>query len=449
MNSLEERVTACWSPGVRPLVVEAHRCYVTGSARAAIVLTWTAVCADIIDKLRRLAEDGDGDAKTLVDRVESVQGRVTQDAIKTMQEVEGQLLGIALAMELIDEVEQRKLDQLRLDRNLCAHPSLGPLGDVFAPTLDDARAHLAVALEALLTHAPSQGRSVVKRMIALLSDPSFPGSEDFIAHTYFDRVKPAVRRSLVNLVVKHALLELDAEGLDPQELADRCAVCVAAFAARDRVLVRQQLAQVAPGLSQKAVAVQMRAAARLGHLDLFWEVTEQAMHQQLDRVIAALNVQFAAFGGLKPEDLAVLSLVSQDRAREALPALEAKFEDLPEANQASAIGRRPGRYFVPRLADLLRGATSYRSAESVCQAAVLTCAPWFTAQDLASILDAWAETYDCRMAAAMPRHAVTLYRATRQLPSAPETWRNFVARVDALAAEGEEYYRYPELAALL
>jgi hypothetical protein len=84
-----------------------------------------------------------------------------------MQEVEtGLLLDTALAVELIDAVQHRKLDQLRLDRNVCAHPSLSPLGDIFAPSLDDARAHLAVALDALLVHAPSQGRRVVDRICA-------------------------------------------------------------------------------------------------------------------------------------------------------------------------------------------------------------------------------------------------------------------------------------------
>lgn len=138
MINLEERVAACWSPEVRPLIAEAHRCYATGSARAAIVLTWTAVCADVIEKLRRLAEDGEGQAKPVVKKVENAQGKVDAAAIKTMQEVETRLLDTALAVELIDASQHRKLDQLRLDRNLCAHPSLSPLGDIFAPSLDDA-----------------------------------------------------------------------------------------------------------------------------------------------------------------------------------------------------------------------------------------------------------------------------------------------------------------------
>ncbi|MGB8947030.1 MAG: hypothetical protein WCD21_43390 [Streptomyces sp.] len=48
MIDLEERVNRVFNPDLRPLVREAYRCYASGSARGAIVLTWTAVCADLI-----------------------------------------------------------------------------------------------------------------------------------------------------------------------------------------------------------------------------------------------------------------------------------------------------------------------------------------------------------------------------------------------------------------
>lgn len=59
MLDLEQQVLRVWNPDVRPLVVEAHRCYMSGAARASIALTWVAVCADLIEKFSRLAEDGE------------------------------------------------------------------------------------------------------------------------------------------------------------------------------------------------------------------------------------------------------------------------------------------------------------------------------------------------------------------------------------------------------
>jgi hypothetical protein len=60
-----ERVNRVFNPDLRPLVSEAYRCYASGSARGAIVLTWTAACADLIAKAQSLHEEGESHAKDL------------------------------------------------------------------------------------------------------------------------------------------------------------------------------------------------------------------------------------------------------------------------------------------------------------------------------------------------------------------------------------------------
>ncbi|MGW4979207.1 hypothetical protein [Streptomyces mirabilis] len=448
--NLEERVTTCWSPEVRPLAAEAYRCYSTGSARASIVLTWTAVCADVIEKLRRLAEDGDGTAAGLVAKVEQVQGKDDAAAIRTMQDVESQLLTTAADLELIDSVERRKLDQLRLDRNLCAHPSLRPLGDLFAPSLDDARAHLAVALDSLLTQQPSQGRKVIERFRAHVDDPSFAGSEGFIAHSFFDTVKPAVRRKIVNLAVKHALVELVGDGsLSPDQLAERMAICVTAFAARDRSLVREEMKSNITRLAGQRVDVQLRAIGRVGELDAFWEATDAApaLLEQFDRCIA--DIQAPLWGQrLAPQEIAVLSLVSRDQPRALLPALSERFQTMPDFEKATIIGRRPGRFFGPYLAQLLAGAGSFRGAEALCHQAVLPCAQFLLADQLRAVLEAWAENGECREASAMPEYALSLYLLTKERLPATAVWRGFVQRARELSPD-KPYYHYDQVAALL
>jgi hypothetical protein len=59
LRDLEVQVARVANAGVRPLVTEAYRCYTSGTARAAIVLTWTAACADLIDKIATLYQSGD------------------------------------------------------------------------------------------------------------------------------------------------------------------------------------------------------------------------------------------------------------------------------------------------------------------------------------------------------------------------------------------------------
>jgi hypothetical protein len=71
---LESDVAQVWSSDVRPLVHEAWRCYNAGAIRAAIASTWTAITADLIDKITRLADSGDTDAKAFRAEVDAAQG---------------------------------------------------------------------------------------------------------------------------------------------------------------------------------------------------------------------------------------------------------------------------------------------------------------------------------------------------------------------------------------
>jgi hypothetical protein len=81
MIDLEEHVNRMFNPDLRPLVREAYRCYASGSARGAIVLTWTAVCADLIAKAQILYEEGESHAQDLVTNVELAQSSVESEAI--------------------------------------------------------------------------------------------------------------------------------------------------------------------------------------------------------------------------------------------------------------------------------------------------------------------------------------------------------------------------------
>lgn len=212
MMDLDLKINQVWHQEVRPLVAEAYRRYTTGSARACIVLTWTAVCTDLIHKMYQLAEDDEGEAKQLVKKIDEALGKPDRDAIKTMLDVENTILELAWKLDLIDFVEKRELERLKEDRNLAAHPSLRPLGELFTPTTEYARAHLTAAVEALLIHPPSQGRKALERFRDHVGEPSFVGSSDYLAQVFFDRVKSSTRRNIVIFAAKQALLELTSVG---------------------------------------------------------------------------------------------------------------------------------------------------------------------------------------------------------------------------------------------
>jgi hypothetical protein len=451
MIDLEEQIGRVWNPDIRPLALEAFRCYSTGAARACITLTWIAVCADLIEKINRLAEDGEGEAALSADKIKDVQGRMDAHAVQTMQEVEKTILDVVANLDLIDSVERRELTRLREDRNLCAHPSLRPLGEFYQPSLEYARTHLTVALEALLTHPPSQGRKVIERFQAHVIDQSFTGSSEYLTNVFFENVKPAIRRQIVDLSVKHAVLELDAP--DPPGavmVANRMATCVQIFAARDRDLVKDSMKKAANRLREANGDIQLRAVARLGDLEVFWASLDEATCSQLDNLIANIPVPASLTWPDQHDEntAAVLSLVSVSEIRSRIPALKVKFELLSAHDRATVIARRPSEYFASFVPGLLRDASSFRGAEYITSSAVIPCGPYLTLEQLKEALHNWAENDQCRQAAGMVQRSLEFYGSTAHLrPSDEAEWRGFIAEVRSKEQAGS-FYSYDGLEAV-
>ncbi|MFI1063866.1 hypothetical protein ACH4TC_18505 [Streptomyces spororaveus] len=444
MMDLELKINQVWHQEVRPLVTEAYRCYTTGSARACIVLTWTAVCADLIHKLYQLAEDGEGDAAALVQKIDKAREKPDREAVRTMQEVENTILDVAAKLDLIDFVQKRELERLKEDRNLAAHPSLRPLGELFTPTTEYARAHLTAAVEALLIHPPSQGRKALERFRDHVGGLSFVGSSDYLTQVFFDRVKPGTRRNIVVFAAKEALLELTSIGaMSAPSVAGRYATCLRAFAERDRTVVQQAIAPVINRLGQQPLEVQVRAVARLGDLDAFWDEVEDAIRAQIGDYIKQINPP-DTYHLLTVEQTQTLSLVELTNVRTGLPSLEPKFQSLSAWQKASVIKNRPGPYVAGYVADILRDAKSWRTAESTAQWTVPTCAPYLTPQHLGDILSAWAQNYECRTASEMPELAVTLFSLVPAQLRKDQAWQNFLDTVRELEDQDSQF-RYDEL----
>ncbi|MFD7379319.1 hypothetical protein ACFY13_47000 [Streptomyces mirabilis] len=441
MQDLEERIARVRSADVRPLVREAYRAYTAGAARAAIVLTWTAVCADLIDKVRTLHEGGEPQATALITQVDQAQGNLDITAVRTMQMVENSLLDQAVTLELIDATQKIQLERLREDRNLSAHPSLRPLGELFDPPLEYARTHLVIALEAVLVHPASQGRKVVSSFAAHVLDPGFVGDPNHIASAFFRRVRPAARRRVVEFATRHAMLEppLDDANLNAAALADRMATCLKIFAVEDRILVGELVGKFTDRLTEAAVPVQSRTLARLGDLDAFWTGIDDPLRSQLDTIVRAIGVQHAGLEYWQPPQLAptqaqILSLVSLNEVRAALPSMEPAFAGLGWQRRATVIEQRPGPYFAGFLAEVLAGVGSFDSGAFAARTAVLPCAPYVTLEQLRAVLSAWEANNQC-WGRYMVDNAAQFYLTTAHLGAARNAvWRGFL---DQLAGHRE------------
>jgi hypothetical protein len=442
---LEGDIAKVWSADIRPLAEEAWRCYNAGAIRAAIAATSTAVMADLIEKIIWLADGGDADAKVFRSEVATAQTQgIKAEGVRAMQKIEDKLLDEAEKFELIDSIGRRELDRIREDRNLCVHPSLRHLGEVYEPRPEVARGHLATALSTVLTHPPTQGRKVLAEFTAYVSDSSFICSPAHIQATFFDRVRTATRRNIVNVAAKHALCELPLSEDVPvpaHVLADRMAEAVKAFALRDRQLVRTTLAGLKSRFQPLDSGVQLRALSRLGDQDFFWDVVDQPLAERLNGLISAA-VPVGEHDALPAELASVLALVRDVRARDHLPGLEQRFSTLAFRHRMDVAAVRPDRYFVPTVIWCVTEAPGFRDAEQVGQLLVMPHGPFYTMEELRAVLTAWCDNRQCRQAGDMPELAVGLLAATAHLGSDRYAiWEEFLTRVRTIELEGS-YYRY-------
>ncbi|WP_231983215.1 hypothetical protein [Nocardia sp. 852002-20019_SCH5090214] len=447
MADLETLLARVWSPETRVLAEEAARCYNAGVFRSCIASTWTAVTADIIGKLLVLADDGDPQAVVFRETLRSAQSQgPSREGVRAMQAIEAGLLVNATEFELIDVIDQRELDRLREDRNLCVHPSLRASGEAYAPRPEAARAHLGAALSILLTHPPTQGAKAVEAFQNYTCDPSFVPEIAHIQTVFYDRVRTTARGNIAKLAAKHALREIDPGGrLHPVEYANRAAVVLRAFAERDRSLVESALASQRDLFQHADGEIQRRAVARLGDQDYFWTIVNDPLAGRLQQLLVALSIPDGAWDPLPVEIAECLAVVRSEYARDRMPQLEQRFTGLSELHRMNVVAMAPAPYFVPAIVEFLRKAWNFRTGEQVGQI-LLQHAAFLSLDELRAALTAWTDNDQCRMASQMPELAASLYRATTHLGVAqPAVFIAFLAKVQSLSAEGDTYYRYPAL----
>jgi hypothetical protein len=447
---LETLVAQVWSPDVRPLAEEAWRCYNAGAIRSSIAAAWSAVSADIILKLIRLADEGDKTAQQFRKEVTAAQDKgMTPEGVRAMQKIEASLVDKAVEFELIDTIGKRELDRIREDRHLCGHPSLRTAGEVYSPRPEVARGHLAIALTTLLVHPPTQGGKLLEEFQSYICDPLFAPSVPHIQATFHDRVRDATRKNIIKVAAKSAMLELDPDGRMPAAThADRMAIALQAFAERARDMVRDAVGEARGRLQLLDGATQLRVLVRMADHDYFWVSVDQPLADRFQNLLHNVSITTGQWDPLPPEVASSLALVSSPYARARLPILVARFDVLAENHQKNVIAARPSEFFVPKVIEFLQTAGSWRTGEQVGRLLVQHAA-LLSVETLQAALTAWYHNDQCRLASGMPELAVQLFHATANLGAARgPVFKDFLTRCKTSEGEGE-FYSYPALDASL
>ena len=399
MRALEDLLNEVRDRESRGYLEEAVRAYHAGAFRSAIVAAWTSVAYDVIRKIRQLADDGDGAAR---DYVRGLDNAIAAGNTNLLQEIERNLLKVSHeTFEFIDNRELLELNRLHDDRNMCAHPAFVRPSEIFVPTPELVRLHLATATDTVLSKGPTPGKRAIKRFQTEIMQASFPESPErlapYLRDRYFEPGKSSLRRGLAELIVKGCLATPTpgGTGLD-QKMARRCALCAHALERIQPVLLEDALSAVvtkreeSTGLSDDEL---LRFTANLGDMQLAWQALPDASHARVYAVLKSAGVQRLVDSGVFG-----CALIA-----EALESVDARLGELDDVQLAEVIGLAPdARRFGQAAIGALVRATTHDAAAGAMQTLVLPLAVMLIPDQVRAVLGSLQDNPQVRMAAAMP-----------------------------------------------
>ncbi|WP_205912231.1 hypothetical protein, partial [Rhizobium leguminosarum] len=209
LANFEELILRIADPASRAHYHEAVRCYESGALRAAIVSAYIALCFDLIEKMKAMADLGDGRAKEEFGKIEEFNRQIRNgnvEVIKNVLEFERGLLELFHKdFEFLDNHEYSELVRLRDDRNRCAHPTFLDTGSAYSPSPELARLHIRNVGLYVLGQQPRHGRAAIASLKNLILSPFFPLVDNLAVERLRTSEFANAREPLINGIIDELL----------------------------------------------------------------------------------------------------------------------------------------------------------------------------------------------------------------------------------------------------
>jgi hypothetical protein len=441
MRAVEDLLNEVHDRESRRYLAEAIGSYQAGAFRAAIVATWVAVAFDLIGKIRELDEADDPAAGDFMRGLERAIENQSQNP-DLLLDIERNLIKVAHeSFEFIEQRERLQLERLRQDRHVCAHPAFVRPDEVFVPAPELVRAHLATAVDAVLSKGPTPGKRAIERFKNEISQTAFPERLDdlasYLRDRYFEPGKRVLRRGLAELIVKGCL---GADGADSR-IVRRCMLAAHALELIEPGLLSDALAAVVTKREQGSGLVDadlMCFISNLGDMQLAWGALPDSSHARVHELLKSSPV----------EQLIEHHIFAQGLAEEAGSIIETRLADLNREQLAEVIGQTVDIRFAVLAISEFRESPEYTEAGQNMESLVLPLAPVMTADQVREVLDAVRGNQQIRMAVEMPELFVQFFDRTE--PRFAECYQDWYELTDWLIASAphsdpEHYAAYPEL----
>lgn len=380
MYDLDELKGKVRTPSSRRYIDEAISCYGAAAYRSAIIATWIAVAADIIDKIRILADSGEGGAVSLRTTLDNA---IKSKRVPDLSRFESDILRAAKDdLHLLGDREYVELLRLYQDRHLCAHPAYIEGGDqLFQPTPELVRMHIRAAIDGLLSQHAVIGRKAIERFEHEINEDSFPSSDiklsEYLKAGYLDRATPAARSNLISTIC-YRTLDPDLEAQQRWKYTRTAR----AFQQLDPMTYAEQatrvLDKVQRNLSQDGLWMLING---LCYIPGTWATLNADVQVRIEQLIhsapvAEMVMQHQLYEPLPP---APLDQFLVDRLDEAL-SLRSPFI-------SAYIYGTPNPILLKSLIDRLTGVKNYRRGAEIL-AWINALAPSFSQNDLAEVIEA-------------------------------------------------------------
>lgn len=400
----------------RRLITEAIIAYRGGALRSAIVSTWIAVAYDMISKARELASQGDARAVNFTRRLEAA---IANKNLETLQKIERELLNLSVEeLEIISQYEGVNLKRLQEDRHRCAHPAFVNDQDIFQPSPEMVRTHIVHALQHLLTQAPLQGRSAIKRFESDLQGLSFPQSPNeistFVRMRYLERAREGFIKNLITLIISAPFGEDCAKY--EQRFDILASILDAILTHKPEIYESNVPLYIQRKISSVNDNLLLNVCFFISRNHNIWNWISESDRIRIINLlknqrteILILKGAFEIYGLSQIEDI-----------------LKKRLERSELDEQLQIISDHPNQRSIDFSKTLLRKSGSYRESEKIMHRGIIELSGFYNSNDIDLILKISSENSQIHDATKIPTLLLRLYNLTiKRIPETKEKWENF------------------------
>lgn len=388
--------------------LDAVKSYKAGALRGSLTSLWVALVYDLIAKYREISVEGDPAALEFVGQWDAA---TAAGNIGKLLSLEGDILNHATdTTQVIDSTAKRHLYRLREDRHLCAHPAFSAEAELFEPSPELVRLHLANVVDCVLSREPRQGKAIYEIFSVDIQSVGFPTAPEriysYVEQRYLRRIKTQNVQNFGTILVKSLL-----KGTPSEWEGHRAKICSTLITLRDRA------PEAWPGLSVVIVrlidnaepANRPRSIAFLGALPAFWDQLQQHTQTVLQETAVRFDPQDAP-------DFRILAGVTVPTFRDALLNVISRLDD-DQLEQSIATAPLPDLW--PRAVHSYGESGNYRGSEGRFRRMLVPYSGHLTSGQLDLLLDTLMENGQCWNATATPNLLLGLLRdaGPRNTPS--------------------------------